>query len=96
MTGIGNNEAKRLQSYVLRVERLETEKAERTVDISEVYKEASSAGYDAKTIRRLVRERKKDPAKLANEEALLDVYRRALEGIADLPLGIAALKAVGG
>lgn len=96
MNGIGNNEAKRLQSIVDRIERLETEKTALASDIRDIYKEAASAGYDVPALRALVKERKKDPAKLAELESLLDVYRRALGGYADLPLGIAALKAVGG
>lgn len=54
---------------------------------SDIYAEAKSAGFDVKVLRRLIKERKQEPADLEEQEALLDVYRHALGQLADTPLG---------
>lgn len=56
--------------------------------------EAKSAGFDVKVMRRLVKERKMEPAIRQAFDALLDVYRRALGEYAATPLGEAAVEAV--
>lgn len=68
----------RLHSFVQRIEKLETEKAGLANDISEVYSEAKSAGYDVPVLKALIRERKQDAEKLAEKNAMLDVYRDAI------------------
>jgi uncharacterized protein (UPF0335 family) len=68
----------RLRSLIERVERLEEEKRGLAADIKEVYAEAKGAGFDVKIMRQLVRERRMDKDDLAEQETLLDVYRRAL------------------
>ena len=78
MTEVGGIAADRLRSFVERVERLEEEKATLTADIREVYSEAKGNGFDVATLRQVVRMRKLDSAKLKEQEALLDLYRRAL------------------
>lgn len=72
-----------LQSVIERIERLETEKADISTDIKEVYAEAKGNGFDVKVIRKLVALRKKDAAKLQEEKASLELYAAAL-GCADL------------
>jgi uncharacterized protein (UPF0335 family) len=72
--------AGQLKSFVERIERLETEIAELNSDKSEIYKEAKGAGFDTKALRALVAERRKDPAALSEFEAILDLYRSAVEG----------------
>lgn len=67
-----------LRSIVERIERLETEKAEVSEQIKEVYAEAKSNGFDAKSIRKVVALRKKDRARRQEEEAILDLYLSAL------------------
>lgn len=83
--------ANRLQSLVGRIERLEEEKKALTGDIKDIYAEAKSAGFDVKVLRRLIADRRQDAAAVAEHEALLDVYRRALGMLADTPLGAAAM-----
>lgn len=78
MTDVGGLAAERLNSYIQRVERLEEEKAALVADIGEVYSEAKANGFDAKIMRQIVRLRKLDDEKLAEQEALLDLYKRAL------------------
>lgn len=67
-----------LKALVDRVERLEAQKREIAEDITEVYKEAKGQGFDTKTMRRVIRERRKDDSERAEEQALLDLYMDAL------------------
>jgi uncharacterized protein (UPF0335 family) len=85
--------ADRLRSLVERIERLNGEKAELVQDIKEIFKEAESAGYPVKALRAIIKERAEDVDKLAQLEADKDMLRAALGGMADLPLGTAALAA---
>ena len=57
---------------------LEEERAATSGDIREVYAEAKSAGYDTKVMRQIVRLRKMDSADRQEQQALLDVYMRAV------------------
>ena len=70
--------AGQLRSLIERIERLEEEKAALTSDIREVYAEAKGSGFDSKVMRQIVRLRKMDSADRQEQEALLDVYRRAI------------------
>lgn len=81
-----------LRAFVERIERLNEEKKALCEDIKEVYAEAKSNGFDPKIIRKIVSIRGLDPDKRAEEEALLDVYLKALGMLADTPLGEAATK----
>lgn len=74
----GNVSADRLRSLVERVERLEEERKAIASDIKDIYQEAASAGFDAKVMRQLIAIRRKEAAEVEEQEALLDVYRRAL------------------
>ena len=78
MADVGGIAAERLRALVERIERLEEEKAALTADIREVYGEAKSSGFDVKTLRQVVRLRKVDQADRQEQEALLDLYKRAL------------------
>jgi uncharacterized protein (UPF0335 family) len=72
----------RLKSFIERVQRLESEKAEVAESIKEVFAEAKGDGFDTKIIRKVVARLKKDKAKLAEEDALIDLY---LSAIGELP-----------
>lgn len=74
----GGIAADRLRSIVERVERLEEERKALASDIKGVFSEAKSAGFEVKVLRRLIRDRKRKPAELENEETLLDLYKRAM------------------
>lgn len=74
----GGIAADRLRSILDRIERLEEEKAGLTADIREVYAEAKGSGFDSKVMRQIVRLRKMDSADRQEQEALLEVYRRAI------------------
>lgn len=47
-----------LEAVIARIEKLEDEKAEITLDISEIYKEAKGNGHDPKMLRKMVALRK--------------------------------------
>jgi uncharacterized protein (UPF0335 family) len=70
--------AGQLKSVIERIERLEEEKKATAEQIKEVYAEAKSSGFDAKTIRKVVSLRKKPTEERQEEEALLDLYLSAL------------------
>lgn len=72
-----------LKSLVERVERLLAEKAEIEAQVKEVMAEGKSSGFDVKIIRRVIKIRKTDRAKLQEEDALTDLY---LSATGDLPL----------
>lgn len=79
MADVGGVAVERLRTIVERVERLEEEKANIAADIREVFSEAKGAGFDAKTLRQVVKLRKMDPKDRQEQEHLLDTYRRALQ-----------------
>lgn len=78
-TEVGGIAAERLRSVVERVERLEAERKALGDDISDIFKEAKSAGFEVKVLRQIIRQRKLEPAEVEEQETLLDLYRRALE-----------------
>ena len=78
MTYISPAAKEQLKSIIDRIERLETEKAQTTEDIRDVYSEAKGNGYDTKTLRTIVKLRKMDRDQWAEQEELLTVYMHAL------------------
>ena len=70
--------ADQLRLFIERIERLEEEKKGMADDIRDVYNEAKSQGYDAKTMRTIVRLRKMEKHARDEAEALLDIYKAAL------------------
>ena len=84
----------RLKSFIERAEQLDEEKRALAADLKEVFAEARGAGFDVKIMRKIIAERRRDKDAVDEEQALLDVYRRALGMLADLPLGEAAVAAV--
>jgi uncharacterized protein (UPF0335 family) len=75
---VGGIAADQLASYVERIERLEEEKANLMADIKEVYGEAKALGYDVKILRQIIRLRKLEEHVRAEQEQLLELYKRAL------------------
>ena len=67
-----------LKRYISSIENYEAEKQEITERLKEVYDEAKHTGFDVKTIKKIVADRKKDPSKLEEEQYLLETYRDAL------------------
>jgi uncharacterized protein (UPF0335 family) len=93
MPDVGGIAGERLKSFIERVERLEEERRALAEDIKEVYAEAKGVGFDVKIMRQIVKIRKMDQDELDEQETLLDVYKRALGMIPDLPSEAAAAAA---
>ena len=70
--------ADELRQFVERFENLEIEKRNIADQQKEVMAEAKSRGYDTKIMRKLVVLRKRDLQDLAEEEAILSMYKSAL------------------
>jgi uncharacterized protein (UPF0335 family) len=70
--------AQELRQFVERIERLEAEKKDIADAQKEVMAEAKGRGYDTKVLRKVVAIRKRDANDLAEEEAVLDMYKAAL------------------
>lgn len=68
----------RLRLLIERIERLEEEKKGIADDIRDVYAEAKAVGYDNAIMRQVIKIRKMDADKRAEQEALLDTYLAAL------------------
>jgi uncharacterized protein (UPF0335 family) len=71
--------ADQLKQLGARIERLEEEKSVIAEDIKEVFAEAKANGFDTKIMRQIIRIKKLDKAKLAEQEAILELYRQALD-----------------
>ncbi|MCF8462331.1 MAG: DUF2312 domain-containing protein [Rickettsiaceae bacterium] len=71
-------EAEVLKQFVMKLERLENDKAALAQDIKEVCAEAKSHGLEVKLLKQLVKLVRMDKNKLQEYEALLEVYRTAI------------------
>lgn len=69
---------KRLKSFIERIERLEEEKAGLADDIKEIYGEAKAVGFDPKIMRKIIRLRKMEENKRAEEDMLIETYKAAI------------------
>ena len=67
-----------LRQFVERWERLDAEKADIAEQQKEVMAEAKGRGYDTKVIRKIISLRKRDENDIAEEEAVLEMYKEAL------------------
>ena len=70
--------ADELRQFIERFERLEMEKKDISDQQKEVRAEAKGRGYDTKVMRKIVSLRKRDQNDIAEEEAVLDMYKEAL------------------
>ena len=70
--------AEQIRAFIERFERLEAEKKDIADQQKEVMAEAKATGYDTKVLRKIIAERKRDADDLAEEHAILDMYREAL------------------
>ena len=76
--GEGNVTADELRLLIERAERLEEEKKGISDDIKDVFAEAKARGYDPKSIKKIMAIRKKRREDYQEEEAILQVYMKAL------------------
>jgi uncharacterized protein (UPF0335 family) len=67
-----------LRQFIERYERLEQEKKDIADAQKEVMAEAKGRGYDTKVMRKVIALRKRDKDEIAEEEAVLEMYKAAL------------------
>ncbi len=67
-----------LRQFIERAERLEAEKKDIADQIKEVMAEAKARGYDTRVMRKVIALRKRNADDIAEEEAVLEMYREAL------------------
>jgi|TARA_B110000971_G_C20014524_1_gene503233 uncharacterized protein (UPF0335 family) len=70
--------ADELRQFIERVERLDAERKDLAEQQKEVMAEAKGRGYDTKVMRKLITMRKRDKDDIAEEEAILEMYKDAL------------------
>ena len=73
-----NVTADELRQFIERYEQLEAEKKDITEQQKEVMAEAKGRGYDTKVMRKVIALRKRKPDDIAEEEAVLEMYKAAL------------------
>ncbi|MCC7321929.1 MAG: DUF2312 domain-containing protein [Rubellimicrobium sp.] len=73
-----NPAADEIRAFIERYEALEIEKKATTDAMKEVMAEAKGRGYDVKVLRKIVALRKRDRDDVAEEEAILELYKTAL------------------
>lgn len=73
-----NVTADELRQFIERFEQLEAEKKDVTEQQKELFAEAKGRGYDTKVMRKVIALRKRKPDDIAEEEAVLEMYKQAL------------------
>jgi len=67
-----------LRQFVERIETLEPDKRDISDQIKEVYAESKARGYDQRAMRAIISLRKKDKDEVAEQEAIVEMYKQAL------------------
>lgn len=73
-----NVTADELRQFIERFEQLESEKKDVSEQQKELMAEAKGRGYDTKVMKKVVALRKRKPDEIAEEEAIIDMYKAAL------------------
>lgn len=73
-----NVTADELRQFIERYEQLEAEKKDVTEQQKELMAEAKGRGYDTKVMKKVIALRKRKPDDIAEEEAVLEMYKAAL------------------
>lgn len=73
-----NVTADELRQFIERFEQLEAEKKDLIEQQKEVMAEAKGRGYDTSVIKKIIALRKRKADDIAEEEAILDLYKQAL------------------
>lgn len=67
-----------LRQFIEQFEQLESEKKDVAERQKELMAEAKARGYDTKVMKKVIALRKRDKDDIAEEEAILDMYKAAL------------------
>lgn len=70
--------ADELRQFIEQFEYLEDEKKDITDQQKDIMSEAKARGYDTAVMKKIIAMRKRDRDDLAEEEAILDIYKQAL------------------
>lgn len=70
--------ADELRQFIEQYEQLESEKKDVTERQKELMAEAKARGYDTKVMRKVIALRKRDRDDIAEEEAIMELYKQAL------------------
>lgn len=79
MTTAGDNS--QLKTIVERIEHINVEIKDLQDGRGEIFSEAKASGYDVKVLRKVIAIRKIDPSTREEEEAIMETYIRALDGL---------------
>jgi uncharacterized protein (UPF0335 family) len=80
---VGGNSAKVLKQYIEQIESLEDEKQVIGDHIKDVFTVAKSNGFDTKTMREILKQRKITASEAERKRALFETYARALGMLPD-------------
>lgn len=78
MTDAYNVTADELRAFVERIEAQNAAIKDETEARKEIFAEAKGRGYEGKALRRIIKDRARKPDDIAEEEAIIDMYRSAL------------------
>ena len=78
-SNINSNTAELLKKYIEGVETYQNQIKDLKGSIKEIFDEAKAAGFDVKTIRKVIKLRGTDKATLEEEQYLLEVYAEAVQ-----------------
>ena len=78
MTDAFNVTAAELLQLIEQIEQLEAERKDISEQIVDVYAEAKARGYDQKALKAIVALRKRDKNEVAEQDAIMDLYKSAL------------------
>lgn len=67
-----------LRQFIERAEEIALEKSALSDQEKELFAEAKGRGFDVKALRKLISLRKRDPEDVAEEDAILDMYKAAM------------------
>lgn len=70
--------ADELRQFIERYEQLEAEKKDVTENQKELMAELKGRGYDGKIVKKVIALRKRKPDEIAEEEAIMEMYKAAL------------------
>jgi uncharacterized protein (UPF0335 family) len=70
--------AQELRAFIERIEHVRAEMADLKADEKEIFAEMKGRGYMTRPVRTLIKERATAPDKLAEDQAMLELYRDAL------------------
>lgn len=76
---VGGVAVDRLRSLIERIEKLTEDKKNIQNDITEIFAEAKSAGFDVKAMRAILKLRALNAADRDAQEIILETYRKALD-----------------